>query len=102
MDSSAGTIEPHIHDWLSEDPQPDTAWSWFFQQMMRWESKEPALAFGQQFIARLLRQQDAVGAVKVMMRCRLENEAFLPLPEDRAAAREAAEQCQNDELLRSL
>ena len=41
-------------------------------------------------------------AVKLMMRCRLENTAFGPLPEDRESARAAAEQCRNEELLRSL
>jgi hypothetical protein len=70
--------------------------------MLRWDSKDPALVFGQQFLSRLLQQQDAVAAVKLMLRCRLENEAFMPLPEDRMAAREAAEQCQNEELMRTL
>lgn len=92
----------HIHDWLDEDPQRDAAWPWFFEQMLRWEIKEPALVFGQQFLGRLLRQQDAVAAVKLMMRCRLVDEAFMPLPEDREAAREAAGQCRNEELMRSL
>lgn len=92
----------HIHDWLDQDPQRDIAWPWFFEQMLRWEEKEPALIFGQQFLGRLLRQQDAVAAVKLMMRCRLVNEAFMPLPEDRPEAREAARQCSNEELMRSL
>lgn len=92
----------HIHDWLDEDPQPDTAWPWFFEAMLRWETKEPALAFGQPFLSRLLQRHDAVGAVKLMMRCRLENAAFMPFPEDRLAAREAAEQCQSEELMRTL
>ena len=92
----------HIHDWLDTDPQPDTAWPWFLEQMLRWEIKEPALVFGQQLLSRLLERQDAVSAVKLMMRCRLESETFMPLPDDRTAAREAAEQCQNEELVRTL
>ena len=100
-DNRAGGLK-HIHDWLEEDPQRDTAWPWFFEQMLRWETREPALAFGQQFLSRLLRQQDTVAAVKLMMRCRLVDEAFMPLPEDRAAASEAARQCRNEDLMRSL
>ena len=92
----------HIRDWLDDDPQPDTAWPWFMEQMLRWEIKEPALVFGQQYLRRLLERQDALTAVKLMLRCRLENEAFMPLPDDREAAREAAEQCQNEELARTL
>lgn len=100
-DNRAGGMK-HIHNWLEEDPQRDAAWPWFFEQMLRWENRAPALFFGQQFLGRLLRQQEAVAAVKLMMRCRLLDEAFMPLPEDRAAAREAAVQCGNEELKRSL
>jgi hypothetical protein len=89
----------HIRGWLQQDPEPDNAWQWFFEQMMCWEIKEPALVFAQTYLSRLLQDNEYVAAVKLMMRCRLENEAFLPSPDDRELAREAAEYCQNEELM---
>ena len=81
----------HIRDWIEEDPDPVLGWQWFFDQMMRWEIKDPALVFGQQYLGWLLRNGDHVAAVKVMLRCRMENEAFQPLAEDKPLALEAAE-----------
>ncbi len=92
----------HIRDWLGKDPEPDGAWQWFFDQMLLWEIKEPAFVFAQTYLSRLVHDGDYVAAVKVMLRCRLINEAWQPLPNDRELAIEAAEQCGNDELTRSL
>lgn len=92
----------HIHDWLGKDPDPEGAWLWFFEQMLRWENEEPALVYGQTYLSRLLCARDYVAAVKVMMRCRLVNEAFQPLPEDRALAIAAAKHCGNDDLMQQL
>lgn len=100
-DNRAGGFK-HIRDWLESDPEPDGAWAWYFEQMLRWEAKEPALVFAQTYLSRLLHDGDFAAAVKVMIRCRHINEAFKPLPEDRALAIEAAEHCGNDELLRVL
>ncbi|MDJ0813215.1 MAG: hypothetical protein QNJ23_05765 [Woeseiaceae bacterium] len=88
----------HIEGWLREDPDPESAWAWFFDQMLRWEDKHPALLFGQSYISQLLEHGDSTTAVKVMMRCRLHNEAFVPLPGDMAAAAEAAAKAGNQEL----
>jgi len=92
----------HIRDWLERDPNPEGAWAWFFDQMLRWEKKEPALVFARTYLTRLLHEGDYVAAVKVMTRCRFVNEAFLPLADDRELAREAAEHCQNEDLMRVL
>jgi hypothetical protein len=92
----------HLYGHLEGDPEPDTAWRWFFEQMLRWEIQEPALLFGQQYLSRLLNDGDYVEAVKLIMRCRLVNEAFKPLAEDRKLALEAAEHCHNDELISIL
>ena len=92
----------HLYGHLDLDPEPDTAWQWFFEQMLGWEIQEPALLFGQQYLSRLLDDGNDVVAVKLMMRCRLINEAFKPLPEDRERALIAAEHCQNDELISIL
>ena len=88
----------HIESWLREDPDPESAWSWFFDQMLRWEDKHPALLFGQSYLSQLLHGGDDRTAVKVMMRCRLHNEAFVPLADDIPAALAAAEQTGNQQL----
>lgn len=88
----------HIEDWLRRDPDPRTGWEWFFQQMLGWENKDPALSFGQSYLHELLRDGDSIAAVKVMMRCRLENDRFIPFADDMALALDAAEACGNQEL----
>jgi len=100
-DNRAGGFQ-HIRDWLQRDPSPDKAWQWFFDQMMRWEIKEPALLFAQAYLGRLLQDGDYEAAVKVIVRCRYVSDAFLPRPEDRALALEAAEHCGNEELIKIL
>ena len=100
-DNRAGGLQ-HIHNWMQRDPEPDSTWQWFFEQMLLWEIKEPALVFAQSYLSRLLQDEEYVMAVKLMMRCRLINEAFKPLPDDKALALEAAEYCGNDELLQVL
>lgn len=92
----------HIRAWLENDPDPDTAWQWFFEQMLRWEVNEPALVYAQTYLNRLLGYGDDVAAVKLMLRCRLINESFRPLPDDSACAIAAAERCGNDVLVRLL
>ena len=53
-------------------------------------------------ICKLRIAPDDVAAVKLILRCRLENDGFKPLPGDRELALEAAERCQQQELARSL
>ena len=97
-DNRAGGFK-HIESWLQRDPDPESAWAWFFDQMLRWEIKYPALVFGQSYLNVLLNDGDDVTAVKVMMRCRHENDAFVPLADDIGLALKAAEHCQNQELI---
>lgn len=92
----------HIYDWLIKDPDPDAAWPWFLEQMLRWDDTYPALLLAQQYLGRLLEHNDKLGAVKLMMRCRLVNEGFRPLSTDLPAAISAAEACRNDDLLAAL
>lgn len=96
-DHRAGGFK-HIENWLRQDPDPESAWGWFFDQMMRWEIKYPALLFGQSYLSQLLKNGDNMAAVKVMMRCRHESADFAPLAGDLGPAIEAAEQCQSQEL----
>jgi hypothetical protein len=100
-DNRAGGFK-HIESWLQQDPDPESAWGWFFNQMMRWETKYPALLFGQSYLSQLLKNGEHGAAVKVMLRCRHENADFAPLAGDVEAAIEAAEQLQNQELVAFL
>lgn len=97
----AGGLQ-HIYGALQDDPDALSAWSWYLEQMFRWENCAAALQFAQQYLSRLLHDDAYVDAVKLMMRCRLVDESFRPLPEDRSLALTAAEQCHNDDLLTSL
>ena len=92
----------HVFAWLAEDPDPDAAWEWFFQGMLRWENNEAALYFAQHYLARLLAADEPLRANKVVLRCRLINERFRPLAEDLPAAIDAAERAGNRELAESL
>ena len=88
----------HIVDALAEDPYEEAGWAWFFDAMMQWENPEAGLAFAQHYAHELLRSGENVKAVKLMLRCRLVNPAFRPLPEDIDLAAAAAQECHNDEL----
>jgi len=52
----------------------------------------------QQYLGRLLEAGEQVGAVKLMLRCRLIDETFRPLRADLPEAIAAAEACRNAEL----
>ena len=88
----------HIYAWLANDPDPDSAWPWFFDQMMHWEDTYPGLLLAQQYVGRLLDHGDNVSAVKLMLRCRMVNDQFRPLSADVEKAIEAAKACRNEEL----
>ena len=96
-DNRTGGLE-HVYKWLREDPDPMEGWHWFFEKLLDWEIKEPALYFAQQYVKRLLVDGQQVAAVKIMMRCRLLNERWRPLAEDQQAAIDAARSCNNEEL----
>jgi hypothetical protein len=93
----AGGLE-HLYEELADDPDSANGWAWFFGRMMDWENTDAALFFAQQYLHHLLHDGEQVAAVKIMLRCRLANEAFKPLADDLSLAIEAAEQCDNDEL----
>lgn len=97
----AGGLE-HIYAWLHQDPDPDDAWPWFFEQMLKWEHGENALFFAQRYLSRLLAVNESVKATKLMLRCRLANHEFRPVRDDLPAAIDAAERCGNAELADAL
>lgn len=88
----------HLYKALADDPNDEAGWAWFFENMLRWENPEAALAFAQQYVHELLSYGENVKAVKLMMRCRLVNPAFKPRFEDLELAAAAAEECHNEEL----
>lgn len=96
-DNQAGGLQ-HVYRWLDEDPDPGSAWPWFLEQMLGWESSGPGFAFAQRYLGILLQRADDVAALKLIQRCRLIDDTFAPLPGDRQRAREAAERCQHEEL----
>jgi hypothetical protein len=92
----------HIYASLLDDPDPDEAWRWYLEQMLRWEDAYPALLLAQQYLGRLLEHGDQVGAVKLMLRCGLVDAAFRPLTADLPRAIAAAQACDNRELVAAL
>ncbi len=92
----------HIYQWLVRDPDPDAAWPWFLEQMLRWDDSYPALLLAQQYLGRLLDNGEQIAAVKLMLRCRLVDETFRPLRADQEKAIEAAKACDNPELAAAL
>jgi hypothetical protein len=92
----------HVYASLRDDPDPDEAWRWYLEQMLRWEDSYPGLLLAQQYLGRLLEHGDQVAAVKVMLRCGLVDEAFRPLSADLPRAIAAAQACGNRELVETL
>ena len=88
----------HIMDEIKRDPDPAGAWAWYFDRMMGWENKQPAMFFAQHHIADMLAHGEEVPALKAIMRCRLLDEGFRPFPQDLARAISAAERNGNIEL----
>jgi hypothetical protein len=88
----------HVFDRIHEDPDPVGAWAWFFDRMTRWEDQTPALFFAQHYLHDQLQHGEQLPAVKLIMRCRLIDEQFRPLPEDVPAAIVASDACANPEL----
>jgi hypothetical protein len=96
-DNRAGGLR-HIIDAIGQDPDPAAAWAWYFNRMLGWENQQHALFFAQRYVHDALRHGERVAAVKAIMRCRLVDERFRPLPDDLPAAIEAARVSGNHEL----
>ncbi len=92
----------HLLDEIERDPDPAAAWAWYFERMLGWENRVPALFFAQHYVHDALRHGEDLRALKVIMRCRLIDDRFKPRPEDIPAAVQAAERLQNDELAEVL
>lgn len=100
-DNRAGALA-HIQAAIQNDDDVDGACRWYFNEMLKWESKEAALMLGQSYLTRLLGEQRDVEAVKLISRCLIENPLFRPLANDLDAALAAAARLNRDDLMRAL
>lgn len=100
-DNRAGGLA-HVQSAIQEEPDQDEAYRWYFDRMLEWESRGPALMLAQVLLSRLLRQKRETDALKLMTRCLLVDAAFKPLPADRQAALAAAERYRRDDLIESF
>ncbi|MEM8682776.1 MAG: hypothetical protein AAGF72_05050 [Pseudomonadota bacterium] len=78
-----GAID-HLLSAIDSDREPQEAWRWYFEHMLKWENAYPALKFGQRYVSYLLSIDAGIDAMKLVMRCRLLDERFKPLPDDLA------------------
>jgi hypothetical protein len=92
----------HIEDWIGRDPDPHDAVTWFFNEMMRWESKDAALFFAQSCFSHYLHHEQEAEALKLMSTCMHESPRWRPSSADLPHAIELAERYGRDDLLRSL
>jgi len=92
----------HIRQWISSDPDPGAAVTWFFNEMMRWENKEAALFFGQECFGHYLHHDQDTLALKLASQCIHVDPLWRPGPDDRQHAIELAERYGREDLLGSL
>jgi hypothetical protein len=92
----------HIRQWLEKDTAVEEAFQWFFHEMLKWESKDPALFYAQEYLGRLLSWQMDYEALKLIARCLHENKRWRPLPEDRDEVNELALRHGREDLVKLL
>ena len=80
----------HIRQWLEQEVERDEAYQWFFLEMLKWETSEPALFFAQEYLGQLLRWRMDNEALKLVSRCLHENARWRPRQADRAEVHELA------------
>lgn len=92
----------HIREWLGEEQDRAGGEEWFFREMLRWESTDAALYFGQEYLASALQRGDDRTAAKIITRCLHENPAWRPRLSDRAAVDDFLARTGRDDLGRLL
>jgi hypothetical protein len=97
-----GGAMAHIQSAIQNESDTDGAYHWYFNEMLKWESKDGALLLAQGNLTRLLDEQRDVAVVKLISRCLLENPGFRPLSSDLDAALDAAARLDRDDLTRAL
>ena len=92
----------HIRQWLDRETAVEDAYQWFFHEMLKWETSDPALFFAQEYLGRLLEWQMDNEALKLIARCLHENARWRPLPENRDEAHELAARHGREDLIKRL
>ncbi len=92
----------HISQWIDREADADAAYSWFFKEMLIWENNSAALFFAQDYLHRLLHQEEEVAALKLAARCLHEDPRWKPQLEDRELFLDVAERQGRDDLIRQV
>jgi len=92
----------HVQSAVQNESDVDDAYHWYFNEMLKWESKDGALLLAQANLTRLLAEERDVEVVKLISRCLLENPRFRPLSSDLDAALDAAARLDRDDLAKAL
>ena len=92
----------HIRQWLEKETAVEEAYPWFFHEMLKWESSDPALFFAQEYLGQLLKWQLDNEALKLIARCLHENARWRPLQEDRDEVNELAARHGREDLIKPL
>ncbi len=100
-DNVGGALD-HLAHAIESDRDEYEAWRWYFEHMLKWESAFPALKFGQRYVGYLLSIDAGIDAMKLVMRCRMLDERFKPLPEDLPMIVALLEETGQHELARAL
>ena len=100
-DNVGGALD-HLASAIESDRDEYEAWRWYFEHMLKWENCFPALKFGQRYISYLLSMDAGIDAMKLVMRCRMLDERFKPLPEDLPMIVSLLETTGQHELARAL
>ena len=92
----------HIMDWIQKEPDVDEATAWFFNKLLKWESKDAALFYAQTYLAHLLHHDEDAKALKLISICLHENPRWKPREDDRQDVLELVQKYRRDDLLKSL
>ena len=92
----------HIRQWVAAETDQSEAYQWFFRTMLKWEQKEAALFFAQDYFAYLARSNCEQEALKLIAQCQHQDAQWLPASADRDYACELTERFGRDDLRRGL
>jgi len=92
----------HILERVRVEPDASEAATWFFNEMMRWESKDAALFYAQSCLSHFLHHEEDQRALKLMSSCLHQDPRWKPSTGDRQHAVELAERYGREDLARLL
>ena len=92
----------HVRQWIEAEVSRDDAYLWFFNEMLKWESRLPALFFAQEVLRQLLNWGMDREALKLVSRCLHEDENWRPRQEDRNDVQALLDRHGREDLLRRM